>query len=95
MNFQHIYCEIRNRIVIIDFRDDFSKKSIITKCLQGRKKESKYDGYYYKISDVIMIVILGSICGLKNVRQIHQLLKAQFGIIKPEFLNKCFAKCKG
>ncbi|MCD7959481.1 MAG: transposase family protein [Ruminococcus sp.] len=69
--------------------------------------------------DSITTVILGSICGLKNVRQIYQwasadkiseLLKEQFRIyripcyywllsllkiIKPEFLNKCFAKCKG
>ena len=32
----------------------------------------EYDGYYYKISDMVTIVILGSICGLENAQQIHQ-----------------------
>jgi len=88
----------------------------ITKYFEEIETESEYDGYYYKISDAITIVILGSICGLKNVRQIHQwasadkiseLIKEKFGIyripcyywllsllkiIKPESLNKCFAK---
>lgn len=48
-----------------------------------------YDGYYYSIPESITIVILGSICGLKNVNQIHQwaeservseFLKERFGI---------------
>lgn len=51
--------------------------------------EIEYDGYYYKISEVITIVILGSICGLKNLSKIHQwavkdrtreLLKEELGI---------------
>ncbi len=78
--------------------------------------EKEYDGYYFKVSEAITIVILGSICGLKNVQQIHQwaksdkisgFLREKFGIyripcyywllsllkiIKPESLNKCFAK---
>jgi len=33
------------------------------------KTEEKYDGYYYSVADAI-IVILGSICGLRNVKQI-------------------------
>ncbi len=32
----------------------------------------EYDGYFYSIADAITIIILGSICGLKNVSQIHQ-----------------------
>lgn len=53
--------------------------------------EKEYDGYYYKISDAVTIVILGSICGLKNVQQIHQwavkdrtseFLKEEFGIYR-------------
>lgn len=49
----------------------------------------EYDGYYYSISEAITIVILGSICGLKNVSQIQQwasnartseFLKEEFGI---------------
>lgn len=53
--------------------------------------EKEYDGYYYKISDAVTIVILGSICGLKNIQQIHQwavkdrtseFLKEKFGIYR-------------
>lgn len=53
--------------------------------------EKEYDGYYYKISDVITIVILGSICGLRNLQQIHQwavkdrtseFLREEFGICR-------------
>ena len=53
--------------------------------------EKEYDGYYYKISDIVTIVILGSICGLKSVQQIHQwavkdrtseFLKEEFGIYR-------------
>ena len=49
----------------------------------------EYDGYFCSVTDVITIVILGSICGLKNVKQIHQwaannrvseFLKEEFGI---------------
>lgn len=49
----------------------------------------EYDGYYYSVSEAITIVILGSICGLKNVSQIQQwatndrvseFLKEKFGI---------------
>ena len=34
--------------------------------------EESHDGYFYKVSEVIKIIILGCLCGLKNVRQIHQ-----------------------
>lgn len=30
--------------------------------------EEKYDGYYYSVAEAIIIVILGSICGLHNVK---------------------------
>ena len=32
----------------------------------------EYSGYYYSVQEAVTIVILGSICGLKNVSQIHQ-----------------------
>ena len=31
-----------------------------------------YDGYYYEIVEQVSVVVLGSLCGLKNVSQIHQ-----------------------
>lgn len=34
--------------------------------------EKEYNGYYYSVAEVISIVVLGSLCGLKNVSQIHQ-----------------------
>ena len=46
--------------------------TFITEYFEEIETEKEYDGYYYKISDVITIVILGSICGLKNLQQIHQ-----------------------
>ena len=31
-----------------------------------------YDGYYYSIGEAITLVIVGSLCGLRNPRQIWQ-----------------------
>ncbi len=50
---------------------------------------TEYNGYFCSVADAITIVILGSMCGLKNVSQIHQwaennrvreVLKFDFGI---------------
>lgn len=63
----------------------------ITEYFEELETEKEYDGYYYKISDAVTIVILGSICGLKNVQQIHQwavkdrtseFLREEFGIYR-------------
>lgn len=68
-----------------------NKKIIITEYFEELETEKEYDGYYYKISEAITIVILGSICGLKNLQQIHQwavkdrtseFLKEEFGICR-------------
>ena len=57
--------------------------------LEGVETTERYDGYYYSIKDALVIVILGSICGLQNTRKIHQwaesekvseFLKEKFGI---------------
>lgn len=57
--------------------------------LEGVETTERYDGYYYSVKDALVIVILGSICGLQNVRKIHQwaesekireFLKEKFGI---------------
>ena len=47
---------------IIDLMDYFDEVEV----------EEEYDGYFYKVSEIIKIIILGSLCGLKNVKQIHQ-----------------------
>lgn len=62
---------------------------ILMDILEGVETTEKYDGYYYSVKDALIIVILGSICGLQNVRKIHQwagsekvseFLKEKFGI---------------
>lgn len=35
----------------------------------------EYNGYYYQVADIISIVVLGSLCGLKSVNQLHQWAK--------------------
>lgn len=51
--------------------------------------EAEYNGYFCSIAEAISIVVLGSLCGFKNVYQIHQwaaservseFLKEKFGI---------------
>ena len=44
----------------------------IMDCFDDVEVEENHDGYFYKVSEVIKIIILGCLCGLKNVRQIHQ-----------------------
>ena len=34
--------------------------------------EQPHDGYYYEVGDAIIVTILGSICGLKNLKQMHR-----------------------
>ena len=57
--------------------------------LEGVETTECYDGYYYSVKEALVIVILGSISGLQNVRKIHQwassekvseFLKEKFGI---------------
>lgn len=47
------------------------KNNGITEYFEEIEITKEYDGYYYSVSEAITIVILGSICGLKNVSQIH------------------------
>ena len=48
----------------------------------------EYSGYYYDVSDAIAIAVLGSVCGLKNVSQIHQWAESEK---TREFLKEKFA----
>ncbi len=65
------------------------KKNGITEYFEEVETEEEYNGYFCRIPDVITIVILGSMCGLRNISQIHQwaasdrvssFLKERFGI---------------
>ena len=50
--------------------------------------EREYNGYYYSVTEAISIVVLGSLCGLKNVSQIHQWAENER---TREFLKEKFA----
>ena len=61
----------------------------ITEYFEEVETEEEYNGYFCRIPEVITIVILGCMGGLKNVKQIHQwasnervsgFLKEEFGI---------------
>lgn len=65
------------------------KNNGITEYFEEVELTEEYDGYFCSVADVITIAILGSICGLKNINQIHQwaasdrvseFLKEKFGI---------------
>lgn len=65
------------------------KNNGITEYYEEIETIEEYNGYFCSIPEVITIAILGSICGLKNVKQIHQwannsrvseFLKEKFGI---------------
>ena len=49
-----------------------------------------YNGYVYSVADAITIAILGNICGLKNVSQIHQWASSEriSKFLKEEFAIK-------
>lgn len=45
----------------------------ITEYFEKVEWYEEYDGYFCSVAEVITISILGNLCGLKNVNQIHQL----------------------
>jgi len=57
--------------------------------VKAKEENEEYEGYKCSLAEVLTICILGSLCGLKNMKQIHQwsinersknLLKSHFGI---------------
>ncbi|MCM1315891.1 MAG: transposase family protein [Prevotella sp.] len=79
------------------------KSNGITEYFEEVELYEKYNGYFCSVADVITIVILGSICGLKNVKQIHQwvvnnrvseFLNEEFGITQLLFCGfGCICLC--
>ena len=80
------------------------KNNGVTEYFDDVELIKEYDGYYYSVSETITIVILGSICGLKNAKQIHQwaendrtreFLKENFSIerIPSYYWLLCLLKC--
>ena len=60
----------------------------LTEFFEEVETEEAYSGYFCSIAETISIVVLGSLCGLKNVSQIHQW--ASSDRVK-EFLKEKFA----
>ena len=65
------------------------KNNGITEYFVEVETKEKYSGYLYGVAEAITIVILGSLCGLKNMKRIHQwaendrvrkFLREEFGI---------------
>jgi predicted transposase YbfD/YdcC len=57
--------------------------------VEAKEENKEYEGYFCSLAEVLTISILGTLCGLKNMKQIHQwsinerskkLLKTHFGI---------------
>ena len=51
------------------------------------EKECKHKGYYYKISDVLTIMVCGMLCNLQNISDIYEWAKS---VPVQEFLLKEF-----
>ncbi len=49
----------------------------IQAAMQELDKESAYKGYYYKISDILTILICGMLCNLQTISDIHEWSKAE------------------
>lgn len=76
------------------------EKNIITQYFEDVETTKEYNGYFCSVSEAITIVILGSICGLKNISQIHQwaasdrvkgFLEEKFGIENVPFIIGFYA----
>ena len=55
--------------------------------LEGLETEREYDGYFCSVKDAVVILVLGSLCDLRNARRIHEW--AATGHVR-EFLRKEF-----
>ena len=64
-------------------------RTLLTDFFEEVETTEEYNGYFCSIAEAITIVVLGSLCGFKNVSQIHQwatseriseFLKEKFGI---------------
>lgn len=64
------------------------KNKKVIELFEEVETEVEYNGYYYSVSEAITIVVLGSLCGLKNVSQIHQWAESEN---VREFLKENFA----
>ncbi len=66
------------------------EKNLIAQYFEDVETTKEYDGYFYKVTDAITIILPGSICGLKNISQIHQWASSDRvkGFLKEKFQVK-------
>ena len=55
----------------IRYNEDMDRTTL-TDFFEEVETTEEYNGYFCSIAETISIVVLGSLCGLKNVSQIHQ-----------------------
>ena len=62
---------------------------VLLESLDDSETKDVYDGYFCSVKDAVVIIILGSLCGLQNFKQIHEwavtehvraFLEKEFGI---------------
>ena len=63
-------------------------RTTLTDFFEEVETTEEYNGYFCSIAEAIGIVVLGSLCGLKNVSQIHQWAESER---VSEFLKEKFA----
>ena len=63
------------------------KKQKLIEYFEEVETSEKYNGYFCSIPEAISIVVLGSICGLRNVSQIHQWVESESvsGLMREKF----------
>lgn len=62
-------------------------RTTLTDFFEEIETTKEYNGYFCSIAEAISIVVLGSLCGLKNVSQIHQWAESEHA---SEFLKENF-----
>jgi hypothetical protein len=51
--------------------DEMDQISTLQKCMREVEEESSFKGYWFRIGDVLSIIIYGMLCGLENVSEIQ------------------------
>lgn len=64
------------------------EKKLLVEYFEEVETEREYNGYFCSVAEAISIVVLGSLCGLKSVSQIHQWAESDK---VSEFLKEKFA----
>ena len=50
--------------------------SELRKCMFEVEEASDFKGYWFRVSDILSIIVCGMLCGLENVSEIYDWAKA-------------------